>query len=143
LLAQVFFQSNFLRQDRALGKQSSMFDLDGRRQIVQIEYEFGLGSQTIMMLPVLRCGMNWYGSDSRAGGRQRLAFRPAPLDCGNRAQAFSAPHNLSAKNARARIAYVLNINDIMGNNFIADRNALPRVKIGRVGRKEFKIDRQQ
>jgi hypothetical protein len=39
-----------------------------------------------------------------------------------------APHNLSANDVHARTACVPNINEIVGNNFVADRNPLPRVK---------------
>ncbi|MEJ2375363.1 MAG: c-type cytochrome [Pseudolabrys sp.] len=47
----------------------------------------------------------------------------------NRAQPYTAPHSLSANDVYAVTAYVLNLNDIVGNNFVADRNTLPKVKM--------------
>ena len=47
----------------------------------------------------------------------------------NRAQPFSAPHSLSANDVYAVTAYILNLNDVVGNNFVADRNSLPKVKM--------------
>jgi S-disulfanyl-L-cysteine oxidoreductase SoxD len=47
----------------------------------------------------------------------------------NRAQPYIAPHSLSANDVYAVTAYVLNLNDIVANNFIADRDTLPKVKM--------------
>ncbi len=47
----------------------------------------------------------------------------------NRAQPYVAPHSLSANDVYAVTAYVLNLNDIVANNFIADRSTLPKVRL--------------
>jgi S-disulfanyl-L-cysteine oxidoreductase SoxD len=47
----------------------------------------------------------------------------------NRAQPFSAPHSLSASDVYAVTAYILNLNDIVDDNFVADRNSLPKVRM--------------
>ena len=47
----------------------------------------------------------------------------------NRAMPFPSPHALSANDIYAITAYVLNINNIVGNDFVADRNSLPKVKM--------------
>jgi S-disulfanyl-L-cysteine oxidoreductase SoxD len=47
----------------------------------------------------------------------------------NRAMPFPAPHTLSADQVYAITAYVLNVNNIVDNNFVADRNSLPKVKM--------------
>ena len=47
----------------------------------------------------------------------------------NRAQPFPAPHSLSANDVYALTAYILNLNDVVDNNFVADRNSLPKVKM--------------
>jgi cytochrome c len=49
----------------------------------------------------------------------------------NRAMPFQAPHSLPADDVYALTAYVLNINNIVPNNFVADRNSLPKVKMPR------------
>jgi cytochrome c len=77
-----------------------------------------------------------------AGGEGTLrAERPEPtvgsywpfavtlFDYINRAMPFPAPHTLSADEVYAVTAYVLNLNNIVGNNFVADRNSLPKVKM--------------
>jgi mono/diheme cytochrome c family protein len=45
----------------------------------------------------------------------------------NRAMPFPAPHSLSANDVYAITAYVLNLNNIVPDNFVADRNSLPKV----------------
>lgn len=45
----------------------------------------------------------------------------------NRTRPFTAPHTLSANDVYALTAYILNLNDVVDNNFIADRNSLPKV----------------
>ncbi len=47
----------------------------------------------------------------------------------NRAQPFPAPHSLSANDVYALTAYILNLSDVVDNNFVADRNSLPKVKM--------------
>ena len=47
----------------------------------------------------------------------------------NRAQPYSAPHSLSANDVYAVTAYVLNLNNIVGNNFVADPHTLPKVNM--------------
>ena len=77
-----------------------------------------------------------------AGGEGTLrAERPEPTvgsywpfattlwDYINRAMPFPSPHALSANDIYAITAYVLNINNIVGNDFVADRNSLPKVKM--------------
>jgi S-disulfanyl-L-cysteine oxidoreductase SoxD len=77
-----------------------------------------------------------------AGGEGTLrAERPEPTvgsywpfattlwDYINRAMPFPSPHALSADDIYAITAYVLNINNIVGNDFVADRNSLPKVKM--------------
>jgi len=56
-------------------------------------------------------------------------FATTLFDYINRAQPFAAPHTLSTNDVYALTAYVLNINNIVGNNFIADGDSLPRVKM--------------
>jgi cytochrome c len=77
-----------------------------------------------------------------AGGEGTLrAERPEPtvgsywpfavtlFDYINRAMPFPAPHTLSADDVYAVTAFVLNLNNIVGNNFVADRDSLPKVKM--------------
>jgi cytochrome c len=45
----------------------------------------------------------------------------------NRAMPFPAPHSLSANEVYAITAYVLNLNNLVDNNFVADRDSLPKV----------------
>ena len=79
---------------------------------------------------------------SSAGGEGTLTSeRPEPsvgsywpfattlFDYINRAMPFQAPHTLSANDVYALTAYVLNINNIVANDFVADRNSLPKVKM--------------
>jgi S-disulfanyl-L-cysteine oxidoreductase SoxD len=47
----------------------------------------------------------------------------------NRAMPFHAPHTLSADEVYAVTAYVLNLNNIVGTDFVADRTSLPKVKM--------------
>lgn len=47
----------------------------------------------------------------------------------NRAQPFAAPRSLSANDVYAVTAYILNLNDLVDDNFVADRNSLPKVKM--------------
>lgn len=47
----------------------------------------------------------------------------------NRSMPFFAPRNLSANDVYALTAYVLNLNNVVPNDFVADRNTLPKVKM--------------
>lgn len=56
-------------------------------------------------------------------------FAPTLWDYINRAMPFHAPHILPANDVYAVTAYVLNLNNIVPNDFVADRTSLPRVKM--------------
>lgn len=56
-------------------------------------------------------------------------FAPTLWDYINRAMPFTAPHTLSADDVYALTAYVLNFNNIIPGDFVADRNSLPKVKM--------------
>ncbi|THD66956.1 MAG: cytochrome c [Bradyrhizobium sp.] len=56
-------------------------------------------------------------------------FAPTLWDYINRAMPMPAPHTLSADDVYALTAYILNLNDIVPNEFVADRNSLPKVKM--------------
>lgn len=56
-------------------------------------------------------------------------FAPTLWDYINRAMPFPAPHSLSPDDVYAITAYVLNINNIVPNDFVADRDSLPEVKM--------------
>ena len=56
-------------------------------------------------------------------------FAVTLFDYINRAMPFQAPHSLSANDVYALTAYVLSINNIVANNFVADRDSLPKVKM--------------
>ncbi len=56
-------------------------------------------------------------------------FAPTLFDYINRAMPFPAPHTLSADDVYALTAYVLNLNDVVPNDFVADRDSLPKVKM--------------
>jgi mono/diheme cytochrome c family protein len=45
----------------------------------------------------------------------------------NRAMPFPAPHSLNPDQVYAITAYVLNLNNLVDNNFVADRDSLPKV----------------
>ncbi len=49
----------------------------------------------------------------------------------NRAMPFPSPHALNADQVYAMTAYILNLNNIVDNNFVADRVSLPKVKMPR------------
>jgi cytochrome c len=42
---------------------------------------------------------------------------------------FPAPHSLSSDQVYAITAYILNLNNLVPNDFVADRNSLPKVKM--------------
>jgi len=56
-------------------------------------------------------------------------FATTLFDYINRAMPFPSPHSLSADDIYAITAYVLSINNIVGNDFVADRDSLPKVKM--------------
>ena len=56
-------------------------------------------------------------------------FAPTLWDYINRAMPMPAPHTLSVDDVYALTAYILNLNDIVPNEFIADRDSLPKVKM--------------
>lgn len=47
----------------------------------------------------------------------------------NRAMPFTTPHTLSASDVYAITAYILNLNNIVANDFVADAASLPKVKM--------------
>ncbi len=54
-------------------------------------------------------------------------FAPTLWDYINRAMPMQAPHTLSADDVYALTAYILNLNDIVPNEFVADRDSLLKV----------------
>jgi cytochrome c len=56
-------------------------------------------------------------------------FAPTLFDYINRAMPMSAPHTLSADDVYALTAYILNLNDIVPSDFVADPTSLPKVKM--------------
>ncbi len=56
-------------------------------------------------------------------------FAPTLWDYINRAMPMAAPHTLSADDVYALTAYILNLNDIVPSEFVADRESLPKVKM--------------
>jgi cytochrome c len=56
-------------------------------------------------------------------------FAPTLWDYINRAMPMPAPHSLSADDVYALTAYILNLNDLVPNEFVADRDSLPKVKM--------------
>jgi cytochrome c len=56
-------------------------------------------------------------------------FAPTLFDYVNRAMPLFAPHSLSADDVYALTAYILNFNDIVPADFVADRDTLPKVQM--------------
>ena len=56
-------------------------------------------------------------------------FAPTLWDYINRAMPFQAPRSLSVADVYALTAYVLNLNNIVPNDFVADRDSLSKVKM--------------
>jgi cytochrome c len=56
-------------------------------------------------------------------------FATTLFDYINSAMPFPAPHQLSADQVYAITAYVLNLNNIVDNDFVATRETLPKVKM--------------
>jgi mono/diheme cytochrome c family protein len=56
-------------------------------------------------------------------------FAPTLWDYINRAMPMQAPRTLSADDVYALSAYILNLNNIVPGEFVADRDSLPKVKM--------------
>jgi S-disulfanyl-L-cysteine oxidoreductase SoxD len=56
-------------------------------------------------------------------------FAPTLWDYINRAMPMPAPHTLSGDDVYALTAYILNLNNVVPNEFVADRDSLPNVKM--------------
>src|SRR5258705_9779005 len=56
-------------------------------------------------------------------------FAPTLWDYINLAMPMAAPHTLSADDVYALTAYILILNDLVPNDFVAYRNSLPKVKM--------------
>lgn len=56
-------------------------------------------------------------------------FAPTLWDYINRAMPMQAPRTLSADDVYALTAYILNLNDVVPAEFVADRDSLPKVKM--------------
>ena len=56
-------------------------------------------------------------------------FAPTLFDYINRAMPYPAPHSLSADDVYALTAYILNLNDVVADDFVADGDSLPKVKM--------------
>jgi S-disulfanyl-L-cysteine oxidoreductase SoxD len=56
-------------------------------------------------------------------------FASTLFDYINRAMPFPAPRSLSSDDVYALTAYILNLNDVVASDFVADRVSLPKVKM--------------
>jgi S-disulfanyl-L-cysteine oxidoreductase SoxD len=56
-------------------------------------------------------------------------FAPTLWDYINRAMPMQAPHTLSADDVYALTAYILNLNNVVAGEFVADRDSLPKLKM--------------
>jgi cytochrome c len=56
-------------------------------------------------------------------------FAPTLWDYINRAMPMAAPHTLSGDDVYALTAYILNLNNVVPSDFVADRDSLPKVKM--------------
>lgn len=56
-------------------------------------------------------------------------FAPTLWDYINRAMPMPTPYTLSADDVYALTAYILNLNDLVPSDFVADRDSLPKVKM--------------
>jgi cytochrome c len=56
-------------------------------------------------------------------------FAPTLFDYINRAMPMPTPHTLSSDDVYALTAYILNLNNIVPNDFVADRESLPKIKM--------------
>ena len=68
-------------------------------------------------------------------------YAPTLWDYINRAMPFIAPHSLSPDDVYALTAYILNFNNVVPGDFIADRNSLPKVKMPNRGNFTWKDPR--
>ena len=60
------------------------------------------------------------------------SYWPFPVtlwDYINRAMPFPSPHTLAADDVYALTAYILNLNNLVPDDFVADKNSLPKVKM--------------
>ncbi|RTL50648.1 MAG: cytochrome c [Bradyrhizobiaceae bacterium] len=60
------------------------------------------------------------------------SYWPFPVtlwDYINRAMPFPTPHTLSSDDVYALTAYILNLNNLVPENFVADKDSLPKVKM--------------
>lgn len=60
------------------------------------------------------------------------SYWPFPVtlwDYINRAMPFPTPHTLSSDDVYALTAYILNLNGLVGEDFVADKDSLPKVKM--------------
>lgn len=56
-------------------------------------------------------------------------YAPTLFDYINRAMPFQSPHTLPTDDVYALTAYVLNFNNLVPNDFVADKDSLPNVKM--------------
>ncbi len=56
-------------------------------------------------------------------------FATTLFDYINRAMPFPAPHMMAPDQVYALTAYVLNLNNLVGDDFVADKDSLPKVKM--------------
>ena len=56
-------------------------------------------------------------------------FAPTLYDYINRAMPFPSPRTLTPDQVYALTAYILNLNNLVPNDFVADRNSLPKIKM--------------
>ena len=56
-------------------------------------------------------------------------YAPTLWDYINRAMPMPTPHTLSSNDVYALTAYILNLNNIVPNEFVADRDSLPKVRM--------------
>lgn len=56
-------------------------------------------------------------------------FAPTLWDYISRAMPFSAPHTLTADDVYAVTAYILNFNNLVPSDFVADHDSVPKVKM--------------
>ncbi|MDT7953024.1 MAG: cytochrome c [Acetobacteraceae bacterium] len=75
------------------------------------------------------------GTGSLTGGRPEPVvgnfwpYATTLFDYINRAMPFPAPHSLSSDQVYAVTAYVLNLNNLVPDDFVADKDSLPKVKM--------------
>ena len=78
---------------------------------------------------------SWGGAGTLRDDRRELTvgsywpFAPTLWDDINRAMPVPTPHTLSPDDVYALTAYILNLNDLVPNEFVTDRDTLPKVKM--------------